>query len=75
MTVVDLPTALGRTFLCTVCRERVIVYEIPNRHLDPVTYVCGDCLTGTVTETQTEKLADTPGHLQLDREWLDRCDR
>jgi hypothetical protein len=30
--------------VCTRCRQRVRVYELPRQFIDPSLYVCGDCL-------------------------------
>lgn len=51
-----LPKPRGRMLVCTRCKEPMDVLEAAqgartddeHRHLDPETYVCGRCLTGTV---------------------------
>lgn len=39
-----------RSLTCTRCDQSVEVHELPVEHLDPETYVCGDCLIAATAE-------------------------
>jgi DNA-directed RNA polymerase subunit RPC12/RpoP len=42
--VAELHPHQGRLLVCTRCKETVHVYEAPTEFIDPMTYVCGQCL-------------------------------
>jgi hypothetical protein len=41
----------SRLLTCTNCKENIRVYELPGPWIQPLSYVCGLCLTSSAVDT------------------------